>query len=277
MAELRRRVVTAAIALPVVVGAIMALPTPVFGALFGALAAIGAWEWAGLRAGATAGYRGGYAAATAAALAALGAPQVPMTLTWAVLLAGVAWWSAALALVVRTQQQQPAGRAGPLAHAVCGWLVLVPAWLALYRLHGSGEDGPALVLGLLVVVWVADVGAYFAGRRFGRRKLAPRVSPGKTWEGLAGAVAAVVPVGVAFALAAGIVGAAVATFAALCAATALVSVVGDLTESVFKRRAGVKDSGTLFPGHGGVLDRIDSITAAAPCFVMGLALHGGAS
>ena len=244
--------------------------------LFGALAVLGAWEWAGLHGGAAASHRYGYAAATAAVLAALGAPGAPPALTSAVLLAGLGWWAVALALVVAAQQALPVWRTGPLAHAACGWLILVPAWLALYRLHGSGERGPALVLGLLVVVWVADIGAYFAGRRFGRRRLASRVSPGKTWEGLAGAVLAVLPAGVAFAYALGIVGAEVVTFAVLCAAAALVSVVGDLTESVFKRRAGVKDSGTMFPGHGGVLDRIDSITAAAPCFVMGLALHGGA-
>src|SRR5690606_17335644 len=134
----------------------------------------------------------------------------------------------------------------------------------LVRLH---EHGPAVMLFLLLLVVAADVGAYFAGRRFGRNKLAPRVSPGKTWEGVIGGLLGAALI----ALAGGAwFGVPLVPFVALCVVAVLASIVGDLTESLFKRHAGVKDSGTLLPGHGGVLDRVDSVTAAAPVFLIGL-------
>ena len=123
----------------------------------------------------------------------------------------------------------------------------------------------------LLLVWMADIGAYFCGRRFGRRRLAPAVSPGKTWEGALGGLAA-----------SGIVAGAggawfrlpVAQFLVLCLAAVAFSIIGDLTESLLKRFAGMKDSGTLFPGHGGVMDRIDSVTGAAPVLLLGLTFLG---
>ncbi len=125
------------------------------------------------------------------------------------------------------------------------------------------------MLFLLVLIWIADSGAYFAGRRWGRVKLAPAVSPGKTREGVYGALAGAMLCALALAWMRPEIGAALVTIP-LCLLTCLVSVAGDLFESLIKRQAGVKDSGTLLPGHGGVLDRIDSLTAAAPVFVFGL-------
>ncbi|MDX1433429.1 MAG: phosphatidate cytidylyltransferase [Gammaproteobacteria bacterium] len=132
---------------------------------------------------------------------------------------------------------------------------------------------PALVLFLLVLVWCADSAAFFVGRRYGRRRLASRVSPGKSVEGVLGAMLA----GALLAGAAAPLGGVPAPlpFVALSVLTVITSVLGDLTESAFKRRAGVKDSGSLIPGHGGVLDRIDSLTAAAPLFVLGYHWLGG--
>ncbi|MDX1496662.1 MAG: phosphatidate cytidylyltransferase, partial [Salinisphaeraceae bacterium] len=129
------------------------------------------------------------------------------------------------------------------------------------------------LLGLLVIIWAADTGAYFAGRAFGKNKLAPKVSPGKTWEGVAGGLACSALMAwlggwYVFQLA----GLAAAGFVVLGLAVAGISVVGDLSESMFKRHAGVKDSGQIFPGHGGMLDRLDSLTAAAPCYLLGLLL-----
>jgi phosphatidate cytidylyltransferase len=142
--------------------------------------------------------------------------------------------------------------------------VLVPAWLALVVLH---EHAPQLVLLLILLVVAADVGAYFGGRKFGRHKLAPAVSPGKTWEGVAGGLVAAMLMATA-----GIYWLHLTPlpFFALSALVVVASIVGDLTESMFKRHAGLKDSGSLLPGHGGVLDRVDSVTAAAPFFLIGL-------
>ena len=123
------------------------------------------------------------------------------------------------------------------------------------------------MLFLLLLVWAADIGAFFAGRSFGRLKLAPQVSPAKTWEGVLGGLGAAALVAAAGAWWFDLPRVA---FLSLCLAVALISVVGDLTESMFKRYAGLKDSGSVFPGHGGVLDRIDSVTAAAPLFLLGL-------
>jgi phosphatidate cytidylyltransferase len=152
---------------------------------------------------------------------------------------------------------------------LCGPLVMIPAYMALLSLYAYA---PAILLFALAVVWAADMGAYFTGRRFGRVKLAPRISPGKTWEGAIGGLAAVVLLLLVTRLAG--LEMDVAVLIPFCLAVATLSIVGDLTVSMFKRNAGVKDSGTLFPGHGGVLDRIDSVAAAAPLFALGLSWTG---
>jgi phosphatidate cytidylyltransferase len=150
--------------------------------------------------------------------------------------------------------------------ALSGFLTLVPPWVALVALTRSEPHGANWLLFVLALIWSADIGAYFVGRGFGRIKLAPTVSPGKTWEGVLG--------GLGFAALTGAAGAYWSSlpyeaFVPLCIAVAAISVVGDLTVSMFKRATGLKDSGRLFPGHGGILDRIDSINAAAPIFVLG--------
>jgi len=150
----------------------------------------------------------------------------------------------------------------PLVLALAGWIVLVPAWLAIVSLQKSA----GLLLALLLTVWIADIAAYFAGRRFGRRKLAPQISPGKTWEGVIGAFVAILIYGFAMSF---VLQSSPNHFDRIVtviffAALAVLSIVGDLFESWIKRVAGVKDSGNLLPGHGGILDRIDSLTAALP-------------
>jgi phosphatidate cytidylyltransferase len=151
---------------------------------------------------------------------------------------------------------------------LAGWLVLVGAWVAVVELQARS---PWLVLAAMAIVWIADSAAYFAGRAFGRRKLAPEISPGKTWEGVYGAIAAVGAYALAlvpFAASAGYAGivapATVVIWLLFALALTALSVVGDLFESLLKRQAGFKDSGKLLPGHGGVLDRIDALLAAMP-------------
>jgi phosphatidate cytidylyltransferase len=123
----------------------------------------------------------------------------------------------------------------------------------------------------LLIVWAADAGAYFAGKKFGRVKLAPAISPGKTWEGVVGGLLLVAALAAVIAVWQGV---SIGVLLPFCLAVAAISIVGDLTVSMFKRTAGVKDSGSLFPGHGGVLDRVDSVAAAAPLFALGLGWLG---
>ncbi|HEX2139515.1 MAG TPA: phosphatidate cytidylyltransferase, partial [Woeseiaceae bacterium] len=130
---------------------------------------------------------------------------------------------------------------------------------------------------VLIIVWAADVGAYFAGKRWGRVKLAPNISPGKTWEGVIGGLFAVVVVLVLasrYWVDLEALGTDIAAVVPFCLAVATLSIIGDLTVSMFKRNAGLKDSGRFFPGHGGVLDRIDSVAAAAPLFTLGIGWMG---
>lgn len=262
------RVVTGAVAAAGMAAAVLWLPTPAVAAVLAAFAAAGAWEWGGL-VGLQGAARSLYVGAVLAMLVALwpaarGAGLEP------VLAAALLWWAGALAWETRPQVARGAGAAARLLKLLAGVLVLAPAWTALVWLHGAGQRGPALLLYVLALVWVADSAAYYAGRRWGRHRLAPRLSPGKTWEGLGGGLAGAGLFALAAGLAAGQGGADLARWTALGLLAALASVAGDLFESLIKRHAGVKDSGSLFPGHGGVLDRIDSLTAAAPVFVAGL-------
>ncbi len=274
VSSLARRVLTAVVLVPVVVYAVLALPSVYFGLMMAVFVLAGAWEWADLS-GYPPAARAVYVILVAMLLFAAEQMTVGPAGAGIVLWAGVLFWVTALVWVARYQ----GGRTTPLlegrgALTVIGVLVLVPAWVGLYHLHRSGTAGPEWVLLLLVLVWAADIGAYFTGRRFGRRKLASRVSPGKTVEGVLGGVALAAAVIAAYATFRLEATGWVAGFALLAVATTLVSVLGDLLESLVKRRAGRKDSGVLIPGHGGALDRIDSLTAAAPVFALGLALMG---
>jgi len=232
---------------------------------FGAVFTIGAWEWAGFGALRSRFSRAFYALIVALTLlAAWRWTRDPGHLIM-LLSAACAWWIVAfLWLSLAPAWNRPA------LTLVCGLAVLAPAFVALARLQisaGAFARGPLIVLWLVLMVCAADIGAYFAGRAFGRRKLAPRVSPGKTWEGALGGLAMVALVAGGGALYFGLLPLAVVAFGC---GVGIFSVIGDLTESMFKRAAALKDSGTLLPGHGGLLDRIDSVTAAAPLYALGL-------
>lgn len=256
---LKQRIITALVLTPLVLLVIFWLPHEVTTAVLALLVLLGAWEWSAFPGFIGNSARWGYVALTAIAIAAIWTFAERWADADAVLYAAVLWWVVALIWVAAAPTTVNRATA-----ALAGVFVLVPAWLALVRLH---DRAPDLMLFLLLLVVAADVGAYFAGRQFGRNKLAPRVSPGKTWEGVVGGLLGATLVAV--------VGMwwfnrPAAPFLGLCVIVVVASVVGDLTESLFKRHAGVKDSGSVLPGHGGVLDRVDSVTAAAPVFVVGL-------
>jgi phosphatidate cytidylyltransferase len=218
-----------------------------------------AWEWSGFIFEKEDKLKFVYVAFIAILIAAVFVVSGDVALVDVVLKVALGWWLAALVWMFFF----PTPIAKPVAW-ICGALVIVPAWLALDLLY---LQRPELLLFALLIVWVADIGAYFVGKGFGRVKLAPKISPGKTWEGVLGGLSAVM---VLAALGSQVLGINIAVLAPFCVAVAMLSIVGDLTVSMFKRNAGVKDSGSLFPGHGGVLDRIDSVTAAAPLFALAL-------
>jgi phosphatidate cytidylyltransferase len=273
---LRTRVITAVAILPVVLGMLF-LASPALWALFVlAIALVACWEWSRMSLLST--------RAQSVYLLLSGAIGGALWLLYAreggslfMRVATVGFWLAAIFWIVvapfwLSRKLRPA----PLACAAAGWLVLWPAWLAFVVLR---DMSPWILLAIAALVWVADIAAYFAGKRFGKKKLAPAISPGKTREGVYGAMAGVVVYGlilcwIAHEYAVPITpifapGLGVPAILAMAVLTVL-SVVGDLFESWMKRGAGLKDSSSLLPGHGGILDRIDALTSTLPIAALAL-------
>lgn len=258
---MKQRVITAIVALLVLGVVLFAMPPLAVRVAIGALVVAGAWEWSGLL-----GHDGTWPRlAFVAAIAALLAVTQLFLAEWTqvILLLSLAWWTLALlwAFIFPTPVPQA-------FRWLVGALVLLPLYVALMQLY---DADPMTLLFALLIVWVADSGAYLAGRTMGRVKLAPQISPGKTWEGVIGGMLAVVLLTIVRSV---WVESDLMVLIPFCLAVGALSVVGDLTVSMLKRTAGVKDSGNLFPGHGGVLDRIDSVAAAAPLFALGMAWAG---
>lgn len=267
---LRTRIFTAVILLAVFLIALFYLPSLAWFAFATVVTGVAAWEWGGLM-----GLRQFHRIAQGLLLvclcvalaflspAALGLGASDDTSAWQFgrwfYLPALAFWLFVVPLWMKWRWRLPRSFAGSLT----GMVVLLPAWLALVQLKQAG--GEWVLLQILAVVWLADIAAYAAGRTLGRHKLAPSISPGKTWEGAIGGCAAVV--GYGFALAPGfqpsLLDHPVRLFLALVLIS-VISVIGDLFESLLKRQVGLKDSSTILPGHGGVLDRIDSLTSTLP-------------
>ena len=263
---LRTRIITAAVLVAVLLAVVLWLPPLATSVALTLVVLAGAWEWSAFLRAPPRLVRALYVAAVAALLPVIWQLAATPAGTATVLAIAVLWWIVALLWVIFAPR-----RAARWSAAIAGVLALVPAWLALMRLRLAMPRGAEWLLFVLMLVWVADIGAFFVGRRFGRMRLAPEVSPGKTWEGVLGGIAVSALVALA---GSGWFGVAPILFVPLCLVAVGFSVVGDLTESLLKRYAGMKDSGTLFPGHGGVMDRIDSVTSAAPILVFGLIAFG---
>lgn len=283
---LKQRVITGLVLATVFALALVYLPGPLFSAFAATITLIAAWEWANLSGFARYWQRAAYVTVMGVILAG-GAMYLNVhTLPEAaledsalaeaqrlsfrnILMVGCGWWALALLWVQGYPSSALLWRSRWM-RAGMGFFVLIPAWAALSYLRVQ-DGGLWLLLLLVMIVACADIGGYFAGRRWGRRKLAINVSPGKTWEGFAGGV-------VANLLLALLIGSlfegGLLFWIAIIIPTSLVSVLGDLLESMVKRYRGIKDSSALLPGHGGVLDRVDSLTAAAPVFALAL-LAGG--
>lgn len=260
---MRERIITALVLVPIVLLALLNLSGEALVLVIAGMMGFGAWEWSKFVAPNSRIGRVFFTVFVIDIFAALYlAVGLQLNLPYFFEAASACW-----ALMIIWLARYPTPLPGLVALLV-GVLVLVVAWVSLSLLALTGWQW---LLFLLMLVWAADVGAYFAGKRFGVRKLAPAVSPGKTWAGVAG--------GLLLSLVVAIAGAIwfelpLPAFIVLCLITVLISIVGDLVVSMFKRGQGMKDSGRLLPGHGGLLDRIDSLLAAAPVLVLGL-IHLG--
>jgi len=275
---LKQRVITALILAPLFVWGVIALPTAYISLLFAVLVTVGATEW--MRLMGTPAPIGKYPFIGLIWLLMVVSAWASQhtALFYLLLTVSALWWCYAVWLlrrysahVLSCEAQGEVTQFSLSALPAIGVVLLVPTWIAMVVLHSIS---PYWLLLMMIIIWGADTGAYFAGRAFGKRKLAPQVSPGKSWEGVAGAMAMTVVVAIVGGILLDVGGAALFGLVVLALVTVAFSIVGDLMESLMKRRVGVKDSGTLLPGHGGVLDRIDSLTAAAPIFALGVSLLG---
>jgi phosphatidate cytidylyltransferase len=278
---LKQRILTALVLMPLVILAVLWLPHRWFAVVLTAILLVGAWEWAHIAGIVSKAWRINYV---------IGAGLLLTALTW-LLHAKIIWlqtllwvifigWSIALISVIRINtlpnllDTSASNKAVSIISAICGYLILAGTFIGIIGIRQYYAHGPQLLLALMILIWVADSAAYFTGRALGKHKLAVHISPGKSWEGVGGAV-------LATALTAYLVGnifnqsmSEQVRFQLVCLVSVGFSILGDLTESLFKRLAGVKDSGRILPGHGGVMDRIDSMTAAAPVFLLGLFVAG---
>ncbi|MEX9689652.1 phosphatidate cytidylyltransferase [Providencia rettgeri] len=272
---LKYRLLTAIVLIPIVIAALFLLSPANFGLVVIAVCALGAWEWAQFVGWHSQAKRVGLAVVFAAILLAMQFSisninqfsSEPMVLYG--LWAGLIWWVIAIILVVTYPASASWGKSASI-RLLFGVLTIIPFYCGMMVLRTVGYQsdtffGAWWLLYVMLLVWGADSGAYAFGRTIGRNKMAPKVSPGKTWEGLVGGL-----------ITAGIISWLFSAFAPIpvmpdyllvtSIIVVVVSVFGDLTESMFKRQSGIKDSSHLIPGHGGILDRIDSLTAAIPVF-----------
>jgi phosphatidate cytidylyltransferase len=261
---LKQRVLTAVVLVPILLGAMFLLPGIAWQLLLCLPLVLASLEWSRLSKYSTVAGYAFTALLLANALAFVfafwseGGAALGQAVATLVLIPALLFWAIAAPLWLYRGWRVT----NPFILGVVGWLILVPAWVAFVFLQRS----PWMLLAIVLIIWIADIAAYFAGRRFGRHKLAPQISPGKTWEGVVGAFIAVIVYGfgVSFlVLPQANVYDRIVMLIFVCALTVL-GIVGDLFESWIKRTAGAKDSGNLLPGHGGMLDRIDSMTAALP-------------
>lgn len=276
----RTRVLAALVMAPIAIAAILLLPTPWMIMLAAVVFLAGLWEWFDLAEiedtlARTVLLVAHLAMMVAIVWASRSSTGPTLVLFQVASVIGVIWWLLALMWLGRSTFASDHDTHARMFKLAAGALTVIPAWCALAWIHASEPNGHRWLLTTIAVVWAADTGAYFSGRKFGKHKLAPRISPNKTIEGLIGGVVAGVLVGVAaaFWLAEAPV-AQLPSVALVALAAVLFSVIGDLFESMLKRHAGVKDSGHLIPGHGGILDRLDGVLAALPVLALGKAVLG---
>lgn len=286
---LKQRIITALLLAPIAIWAIFYLSLIKFAAVMLVVMAIGAWEWGPLM-GFTSKLRRLFFVAVSIFLIAVLWYFFPITELWqkpkvltslvnSALWLAVVWWLLSAILTCVYPKYSDFWSSHRSVRGLFGWLTLVPTWLAFMVLRSNeyssdSHHGAQLLMFLFLMVWSADIGAYFVGKSIGKHKLMPNVSPGKTLEGfIGGVIFACIMIGIA----GYVIGWSFEQYTIVIPVTILIttiSVLGDLNESMFKRQAGVKDSGSILPGHGGILDRIDSLTATAPIYALCYAYLG---
>lgn len=266
----KERLLTALVLAPIMIGGIFFLPLKEFAIFIAVIATVGAWEWANI-----AGYQKNWSRILYAAFVFLvlyaSARFLDRNEDYKIVYLGMGalWWIVAFALVARYPNNTEMWGARPI-RALLGLCVLVPMWVGFMHLKLEPHSS-LLIVYVMFVVWGADTGAYFAGKQWGKSKLAPHVSPGKSWAGFWGGFVTTLLVATGFALYVHhnlqpMDAASITRLFIITVVTFVISVLGDLVESMMKRHRGIKDSSSLLPGHGGVLDRIDSMAAAVPVF-----------
>lgn len=277
---LKQRVITALILGPFIIWSVLTFSHAALAIEMGIILVLAAWEWAKLSGIQNQFGRVGYGIFVAGTLLLSAWLMHAHTVQLEVILyAAAVWWCLALLLIILANRTKVSAVASfsnlaILGNLLFGVVVLFGAFVSIVGVHRFEEYGARYILLLLILIWAADSSAYFAGKAFGKHKLAANVSPGKTWEGVAGGVLATAIVAYIISVYLQLENPFNFYFVTIAIITVGFSIVGDLIESLFKRRAGVKDSSQLLPGHGGVLDRIDSLLSAAPLFLLGLLMVG---
>lgn len=266
---LKQRLLTATLLISLMIWYTIGVYPYILAGVLTAFIILGAWEWATLCGFSSQINRGFYVIIVGFILFLLHTFWLTLILIYTLLVVSF-WWLVALYWVINYQQGYDLMPKSPIIKALIGILVLLPTWVAMLLLHKY--YGEQWVIFLLVLIWGADVAAYFVGKKWGQNKMADKISPGKTWEGVAGALSACLILSLTYAWLISMPLITSIGFVLLCLLTVLASILGDLLESIFKRQVGMKNSSQLLPGHGGILDRIDSLTSAAPIFVSSLVL-----
>ena len=286
---LKQRIITGLVLAPITLACVFLLPTPYFILFCSVIMMIGAWEWGPLMGVTSNAGRIGFMAFVLAILVGLhfispadsmwqsssdGSIELAGTY-YGILAVSAFWWLVSLVLIVSYPKSAGLWQQNLIVRGVIGILSLIPAWVAFIAIRtlyieqeGQFYFGAYLLFASLLIVWAADIGAYFSGKKFGKHKLMPQVSPNKTIEGFAGGLIWVAILVVILNISFDIDSSLYPLYILVALVTAFISAVGDLNESMLKRVAGVKDSGTILPGHGGILDRIDSLVAATPVFIL---------
>ncbi|MGD9109189.1 MAG: CDP-archaeol synthase [Gammaproteobacteria bacterium] len=265
---LKLRLITASLLVIVTLAGIFFLPLSIFVIGTTAIMLFAAWEWSLLIGCKKFLHRTLYVLFIAAILwSSWYAAITP------ILIASLIWWIIAASLIITYPKSTKLFSQGIYARALMGVFTLVPCWLSLIIIR-SAENGTAILIFILCIVWSADIGAYFSGKWWGKHKLAPKVSPNKTWQGLYGGILLAIIVAVIGCIVFNMSPLSWVIVIMLSILAVLFSVIGDLFESMLKRHINIKDIGGYLPGHGGLLDRIDSLTAALPIFLLGCLLFG---